>query len=213
MHEAITWHTELIAKQVVESLNKNHFSAEFVSTKEAAVQAILNLIPENAVIGMGGSWTLQQIGITPLLEARGNKILNHNKPGLTPQEVLSFRHGQLSCDVFLSGTNAITLDGQLVNTDGIGNRVAAMIFGPKKTIIVAGTNKIVRDLDEAQSRIDLIAAPINCKRLNRKTPCVQTGQCMDCQSPERICNITTVLHKRPTLADFHIILVGEELGF
>lgn len=213
MNEAIKWHTKILAQQVVEALKKNHFSAEFVNSKQEAAQAILDLIPEDAVVGTGGSWTLQEIGISPLLESRGNKILNHNKPGLSPQEVLNFRHGQLSCDVFLASTNAITLDGQLVNTDGVGNRVAAMIFGPKKIIIVAGTNKIVRDLDDAQNRIDLIAAPINCKRLNRKTPCVQTGQCMDCQSPDRICNITTVLHKRPTLADFHIILVGEELGF
>lgn len=126
---------------------------------------------------------------------------------------MEIRRKQLTCDVFLTGTNAVTIDGRLVNTDGVGNRVAAMIFGPKKVIIAVGINKIVKDIAEAEKRIKLYAAPMNNKRLNLPNPCIRTGECMDCQGPTRICNVTTILNKRPMLTDIHIFVVGEDLGF
>lgn len=113
----------------------------------------------------------------------------------------------------MTSTNAIIADGRLVNTDGTGNRVAAMIFGPKKVIVIAGTNKIVENLEEAEARIRMTAAPLNNKRLNRSNPCVTTGHCMDCQGPTRLCNVTTVLYKRPPVPDIHVLVVGEELGY
>jgi len=103
--------------------------------------------------------------------------------------------------------------GELVNIDGTGQRVSAMIFGPKKVIVVAGVNKIAGDLDEGLWRASNVASSMNAKRLSRKTPCVSTGECSDCDSPERICNITTVIHRRPRSTDLTVILVGMELGY
>lgn len=213
MSDFKAWHNDTKGAKVVEALRKNHFDATYVKTKEEAVAEILELVPSEGAVGFGGSWTLQELGIAGLLEQRGNTVLNHNKPGLSPEEAGAIRKQQLTSDAFLTSSNAVTLKGELVNVDGAGNRVAAMIYGPKKVIVVVGVNKIVRDLDAAVSRIQQIAAPMNNKRLARPNPCVTTGECMDCQGPTRICNVTTILHKRPVLTDLHVIVVGEELGF
>lgn len=199
--------------KTVEALQKNRFAAEFYETTQAALEKLLESIPPDATVGVGGSWTLIQLGLVEKLEARGNTVYCHHKPGLTPEEILDLRRKQLTCDVFLTSTNAITEDGRLVNTDATGNRVAAMIFGPKKVIILTGSNKIVKDLGEAPERIRTIAAPQNNKRLNRPNPCVNTGYCVDCQGPTRLCNVTTVLHKRPPASDIQVWVVGEELGY
>lgn len=213
MHEFQSWHSDTLGAKAVESLVKNNFTATYVKTRQEAVDQILSLIASDATIGVGGSWTLQDLKLPSILEERGNTVYNHNKPGLTPEEAMDLRRKELTADVFLTGTNAITLDGKLVNVDGAGNRVAAMIFGPKKVIIVAGVNKIVQDVAAAEQRIETIAAPVNNKRLNRPNPCTVTGVCMDCQGPTRICNVTTIMKKRPTPTDIHIFIIGEELGF
>ncbi|MEM3137804.1 MAG: LUD domain-containing protein, partial [Thermofilaceae archaeon] len=109
--------------------------------------------------------------------------------------------------------NAVTMDGKLISIDGVGNRVAAMIFGPKRVIVVAGKNKLVRDVKEGLWRAKNIAAVMNCKRLKLKTPCVKLDRCLDCSSPERACNITVIVERKPSLTDFHVILVNEDLGF
>jgi hypothetical protein len=204
---------EKLALQTVEALQKNRFNAVFYETAQDALEKLLEIIPPDATVGVAGSWTLIQLGLVEKLEARGNTVYCHHKPGLSPEEVLEIRRKQLTCDVFLTSTNAITEDGRLVNTDATGNRVAAMVFGPKRVIVLAGTNKIVKNLDDAQDRIRTTAAPLNNKRLNRPNPCVKTGHCVDCQGPTRLCNVTTVLHKRPPASDIHIWIVGEELGF
>jgi L-lactate utilization protein LutB len=213
MKEFKECHNDILGAKTVAALIKNNFTATYVKTREEAVRQITDLIPVEATVGVGGSWTIQEIGLDATLKARGNTMFNHNSPGLSPAEASDFRHKQLACDVFITSTNALTLEGELVNVDGVGNRVAAMMFGPKKVIIIAGVNKIIRDISEAQNRIELYAAPINNTRLNRPNPCVKTGECMDCQGPTRICNITTILHKRPGTTDIHIFIVGEELGF
>ena len=214
MSEIQAWHNEALGAKAVEALGKNNFKASYVKTRQEAVDKVLSLIPADASVGFGGSWTTQnELGLHTTLEKRGNTIYNHGVPGLTPEESLAIRRKQLTCDVFLTGTNAITLDGKLVNVDGSGNRVAAMIFGPKKVVIVAGVNKIVRDVDAAEERIALHAAPMNNKRLNKAHPCTAAGICMDCQSPSRICNVTTIIRKSMPATDMHIIIVGEELGF
>jgi hypothetical protein len=209
----LQWHGEVFGKRAVEALKKNNFNADFFSTREELIKRILEMIPEKDVIGVGGSTTVQNLGILEILAKRGNLILDHNKAGLSPEEVLNLRRKQLTCDTFITGSNSITLDGKLVNTDGVGNRVASMIFGPKQVIILAGTNKIVKDEEEARKRIRTIAAPINSKRLNKPNPCTVTGECMDCQGPTRICNITTILKKRPSLTPFSVFIINEELGF
>ena len=213
MKEFKAWHYGTLATRVVEALKKNNFNAVYFPNRQEAIDYILSLVPAQATVGIGGSWTIQELGLDDMLEQRGHIVYNHNKPGLSPEVALELRRKELTCDVFFTSTNALTLDGQLVNVDGTGNRVAAMMFGPKKVIVVAGVNKIVRDVQEAESRIKLYAAPPNNKRLNRPNPCVQTGMCMDCQGPTRICIITTVLRKKPSLTDINIVIIGEELGF
>ena len=213
MSEVKAWHNETIGRKTVAALIKNNFQATYCLTKEEAVKQVLALIPEDGTVGIGGSWTVGELGLLEKLAVRGHTMFNHGLPGLSGEEKLDLRRKQLTCDVFLTGTNAVTLDGKLVNTDGIGNRVAAMIFGPKQVIVVVGVNKIVKDVDEAEKRIQLYAAPINNKRLNTPNPCVKTGECMDCQGPTRICNVTTIMNKRPVLTNIHVVIVGENLGF
>ena len=213
MNEHVCWHHDLVGERAAEALRRNDFDAVYCRSAEEAAEEVLRLVPENGTVGLGGSWTVKELGVVEKLKARGNIILDHGAPGLENDERVRIRRAQLTADAFLTGSNAVTMDGRLVNTDGSGNRVAAMIFGPGKVIVVAGVNKIVRDVEEAEERIRKTAAPINNRRLNLPNPCVKTGECMDCQGPTRICNVTTILHKRPKLTEMHVILVGEELGF
>ena len=213
MNEHVRWHHDLVGERVAEALRRNDFDAVYCKSAAEAAEEVLRLVPENGTVGLGGSWTVKELGVVEKLKARGNIILDHGAPGLENDERVRIRRAQFTADAFLTGSNAVTMDGRLVNTDGSGNRVAAMIFGPGKVIVVAGVNKIVRDVEEAEERIRKTAAPINNKRLNLPNPCVKTGECMDCQGPTRICNVTTILHKRPKLTEMHVILVGEELGF
>ncbi len=201
-----------IGLKTADALHGNGFRAAYYDTASEALEKLEALIPPKATVGFGGSLTLQQIGISKRLEAQGNTIYDHSRPGLSREEIMEIKRRQLTCGVFLTSTNAITRDGKLVNDDGTGNRVAAMIFGPEKTIVIAGINKIVNDLDEAEERIRQIAAPMNSKRLNLPNPCVKTGRCMDCSEPTRICNVTTIIKKCPTLSEIHVLIIGETLG-
>lgn len=207
------WQQETVGKKVVEALLKNNFQAEYLENKEKAAQRLLELIPTMGSVGVGGSVTIGELAILATLAARGNEILNHGAPGLTPQQATEIRKKQQTCDCFLCSTNAITLDGKLVNVDGSGNRVSAMIYGPEKVIIVAGTNKIVKDVEAALERIEMIAAPLNNKRLNLPNPCTKSGVCLDCQGESRICNVTTIMRKKPSRTDITVLVVGEELGY
>jgi len=213
MNEFTSWHQDTLGERTVKALIKNNFGAAYVKTAKEAMDKILALVPKEAAVGIGGSWTLSEMGMTKTLEARGNTVYDHNKPGLAPEESMALRRKQLTCDVFMTSANAVTLDGQIVNVDGAGNRVAAMIFGPKKVIIVAGVNKIARDVADGQNAHKALRCPINVKRLNRQNPCVQSGECMDCQLPTRICNVTTIMHKKPAVTDVQVFIVGEDLGF
>ncbi|MDF2858449.1 MAG: hypothetical protein K0Q87_4300 [Neobacillus sp.] len=213
MNDEIISEKQALGLKTVAALDNNRFNASYYQTAEEAMNELLTTIPVNATVGIGGSWTLIQLEVVEKLEARGNIVYCHHKPGLSPEEILDIRRKQLTCDVFLTSTNAITEDGRLVNTDATGNRVAAMIFGPKKVIVLAGVNKIVGTIDEAQERIRVTAAPLNNKRLNRPNPCVKTGYCVDCQGPTRLCNISTVIHKQPPASDIHVWVIGEEVGY
>ena len=198
---------------VVENLKKNNFAVHVAENKEEGAQIVRSLIEKGATIGVGGSVTIDQLDILDGLEAEGHLIFNHNKAGLTPQQVLDFRRRELTCDVFLTSTNALTEKGELVNIDGVGNRVAALTFGPKRVVVATGINKIVADVHAGIARIGSVAAPLNNKRLKKDMPCTKVGHCVDCQLPGRICNVTTITKKRPPLTDIHIVLIKEELGY
>ena len=143
----------------------------------------------------------------------GINLIDPYRSDLSPEEGLDLRRQGLSADVMIAGTNAITLDGRLVNLDGMGNRVAAMAFGPKKVILVVGMNKVAADLESAVARVKHYAAPVNNIRYGFKNPCVQTGLCSDCRTPQRICNIWSTIEGQMIKDRIHVKLVGEFLGY
>jgi len=207
------WHYETLGKAACEALKKNGFEAVYAANGVEALAKVAAMIKSGMKIGFGGSMTVKALGIPDRAVAAGAQILDHNAPGLDKEQKLEIMRAQLTCDLFISGSNAITLEGDIVNVDGNGNRVAALTFGPKKTVVVVGANKITRDLDEALARVETMAAPMNNKRLDRPNPCVKSGQCMDCQGETRICRAYQILRRKPSLSDFTVVVVGESLGF
>ena len=207
------WHNETIAARAVASLKKNGFTAEYCADAAAAAEEVLKYIKKGMTVGFGGSMTIKDLGIAQKAEEIGAEILDHTNSSLSQDEKLTVMRRQLTSDLFLCSTNALTLDGELVNIDGVGNRVAAMTFGPKKNIVVAGINKVVINLDAAFDRIENVAAPMNSRRLERPNPCAKTGSCEDCQGQSRICRSYSVIKKSPSRSDFHVIIVGEKLGY
>jgi hypothetical protein len=209
------WFAEDRGRRAAEALKKRDFNAHYVETQDKAKEMILKEVPPGAIVGVGGSVTIREMKILGDLRARGHKVLDHWEiPRSAFEESFQMRRAQQVCDVFLTSSNAITQDGQLVNTDGSGNRVNAMTFGPKKAIVVAGVNKIVANLEGALQRIKEIAVPLNCRRLNYSPPCIQAGKCVDCRIPQRVCRIITIIEwKPPFFADYLVILVGENLGY
>lgn len=207
------WQSDTLGKRVVEALKKNHFDAVYFPNKEEAAEYVLKFIAPGSTVGAGGSMTVVDMKLLEKAKELGAEVFNHSIPGLYPEERLEIRRKQLLCDVFLCSTNALTMDGFLVNVDGTGNRVAAMTFGPKKVVVVAGVNKICRDIPAALERLRLVASPLNNKRLNLPNPCTQQGFCADCQGKTRICNIYSIMKKRPSATDITVVVVGEDLGY
>lgn len=211
--EVMKWHHEALASRTVEALKKNDFDAIFIPEREKAVEYILGFVKSGAKVGFGGSATLSQLNIPERVKEKGAVALNHNDPGLSAEQKTEIRRQQLVCDLFLTSTNAVTLDGCILNIDGTGNRVGAMTFGPRKVLIIAGTNKIRKDLDEALERIQHYAAPMNNKRLGTQNPCTVTGTCSDCGTKTRICRIYSTMKRKPSLTDITVVIVGDGLGF
>ncbi|MFB3886379.1 MAG: lactate utilization protein [Thermodesulfobacteriota bacterium] len=208
------WEQFYLEKQVertIHALKKNHFEAFFVPNTKAAFEEVMRRIPDGITVGVGGSVTLAQIG---LLEALGKRKIDFIWPqhARNNEERIELNKKALLAKVFLTSTNAVTEDGKLFNVDATGNRVGAMFIGPEKVIVICGVNKIVKDVEAAEKRVREWTAPQNAKRLNRKTPCTETGVCADCSSPDRICNIYVTMAKKPSRTDVLIILVGENLG-
>ncbi len=213
MNPIESWHAAALAATAVSALKKNGFDALYVESAEEAAEKLGAFLKKGATVGFGGSMTIKALGIQDKAREAGCELLDHNAPGLSPEAKLAVLRKQLSCDLFISSVNALTLDGQIVNVDGNGNRVAALSFGPVKTVVVVGVNKLARDMDEAFAHVELYAAPMNNKRLDKPNPCVKTGECMDCDGDTRICRIYQVLRKKPSLSDFTVIIVGQPLGY
>ena len=209
------WEQFFREKQVertIHALKKNNFEALFVPDAKAALEEVMRRIPDGATVGVGGSVTLNQIGLLDALGKRNIRLIWPFQQARNDEERIELVRKSFSSDIFLSSTNAVTEDGKLFNVDATGNRVGAMFIGPKTVIVISGVNKIVKDIEAAEKRVKEWTAPQNAKRLKRKTPCVETGVCADCSSPDRICNIYVTLAKRPSRTDVIIILVGEKLG-
>jgi L-lactate utilization protein LutB len=210
--ESKNWYNEMLAGRVIKSLEKNSMNGIYVQTKEEVLEKVISLIPEGSKVGTGGSLSLDQIGVKDVLRNGNFSFIDRNLPGLSEEESHQMRRDSLHADVFLTSTNALTMDGKLVNIDGTGNRVAAISYGPTKVIVVAGINKIVTDLEAAIRRIKDYVTPLHARRRDRSVPCAKTGVCVDCKIPERSCNIVTIIEHQRHKDRITIIIVGEELG-
>jgi L-lactate utilization protein LutB len=207
------WLWEKQGEKCVKALKDHGFDAHFVSTVEEARDLILSLISAYETFGFGGSHTTRSLGLKETLQAKGKTIFDHWEGNLFGEENRKIRLAQGRSDCFICSANAISATGEIVNVDAAGNRTAAMTFGPKKVIIVAGMNKVRPDLQSALERIREVAAPMRAKSLNLDTPCAKTGACIDCNVPKRICEVTTILHRKPWLTDVTVVLVNESLGY
>ena len=214
MREEKKWFSDHLIQRTVKALESNGFKTVLASDKNEALKEVLQLVPEKAKVGIGGSVTVREVDLVSELSKRGNDVLENWSRKVTPEEDMAIRKGHLTCDVFITSSNAITEDGKLVNIDGMGNRVASMIFGPKKVIVIAGINKIVKDIHAGIERIRHTATPMNVKRMGGTTPCViDVCNLEKCQPPNRHCHVITIIEKIPTKTETTIILVKEELGF
>ena len=200
-------------QKTVDRLNEKGYKAISVKDAKEAVAHVLDLIGVNDTVGAGGSVTLDQIGMIEALTERGNTIYSSaiaRKSGNDPDKARLLAMG---ADVFLSSTNAVTTEGDLINIDAIGNRVAGMFFGPKRIVIVTGRNKIASNPHTAVLRIKKFASPQNTKRLGLDTPCAKTGVCEECSSPQRICNVVTRIQYPTWGKEIHVVIIDEDFGF
>ncbi|NOY45038.1 MAG: lactate utilization protein [Deltaproteobacteria bacterium] len=212
MNEHARWQMERRLEAAAGALEENGFAVWVCRDRREAAERIVAEAEGARTVGFGGSVSLVELGLPDRMASLGKECLIHGAPGLSLDERVEIMRRQLTCDLFLCGANAVTLDGRIVNVDATGNRVGALAFGPRKVRVVAGANKVVGSVDEALARVRAWAAPPNARRLGFRTPCAETGRCVDCRSPDRICRIVQVLERRPRLTDLGVILVAEPLG-
>ena len=213
MDKNLRWHRYRLMEQAAAALEKNSFKTVLFEDRQQALEWLSAEAAGATRLGIGGSMTLTELGIVERLESAGKTVLFHSRPELAPEERRQVMQEQLGCDLFLSSTNALTVGGHLVNIDATGNRVCSMAFGPEKVIVIAGSNKITQDIESALRRVKEVACPPNARRLNFDTPCAKTGLCNDCNSPQRICRITTIIERRPRATDLQVCLINENLGY
>ena len=200
------------AEVLIRNLKKRHFGACYCETREEALAAALKLIPETALVGWGGATSAEEIGLLNALRNGPYRAIDRDQTK-SPQERTQAMRDCLLTDWFITGANALSLDGQMVNIDGMGNRVAAIVYGPKNILVVAGMNKVMDTLEDAVRRARTVAAPVNKQRFAGETPCGVTGSCADCLSEGCICNQILVTRNCRPAGRIHFIIVGEELGF
>ena len=214
--QEIYWEKKL--ERAAKALQENRFAASVHATgKEASEYLVGTVLGKDwkGDVNFGGSSSLIEAGVVPLLEAHpGVDVIPTWDPTIPREQIMPLRRQRYACDLYIASCNAVSMKGQLVNIDGGGNRVASIHYGPNKVVLFVGRNKLCETLEDAMTRARHVAAPINNLRLKRKNPCVATGRCMDCNSPERICNVFTITEKCPGPAErIHVLLVNEDLGF
>ena len=212
MTEQMKTYYEKRAQVLVKNLKSRHFDAYYCPDSASALAKALELIPEGASVGWGGALSAQQIGLIDAVKSGSFAAIDRDA-ATTPEERTQALKRCLTADVFLCGANALSLDGQMVNIDGTGNRVAAIAYGPDTILVIAGMNKVCDTLDDAVTRARTVAAPMNKQRFPFKTPCEVTGACADCKSEESICNQILITRNCRPAGRIKFILVGEELGF
>ncbi len=205
-------HYERVAKTLIKNMERRQMEAYYCPDRATAVQKVLELMPHGSSVAWGGSVTLTESGLMDALDPDLYNIIDR-ATAKTKEEQRELYGKICGCDYFLMSTNAMTLDGELVNIDGRGNRVAFLCYGPENVIVLAGINKLVPDLDVAIKRVQNVAAPPNAIRLNRDTPCSVTGRCGDCYGPDSICSSIVITRCSHFPNRIKVVLVGEELGF
>ena len=203
---------ENTAKTIIASLEKRQMKGWYCEDSAAAVKKVLELIPKHASVTWGGTMTMEECGVMDALKEGGYTLIDRFSAKM-PEEKKALYAKAVCADYFFMSTNAITLDGELINVDGAGNRAACLCFGPDHVIVLAGMNKVVKNAEEGHSRARNTAAPMNTLRLNKKTPCSVTGRCSDCQSPDCICSQIVVTRRSHVPGRIQVILIGEELGY
>jgi hypothetical protein len=212
-HKKGCW--RLQAEQLIKNFKKRGIDGIYCENSAQAVQEICRMIPADALVGLGGSETITESGLVDALRRMDIRLLDRYKDGVSKEEVNEMRRQGLSADVYICSSNAVTADGKLVNMDGTGNRVAAMIYGPAKVIVMAGMNKLAADVETAIARVKNTAAPANSLRVGIDTPCSKTGFCQDphCHPPHRICCQLVITEACMTPGRVILVLVGETLGY
>lgn len=200
-------------ERTLAALEKNKMHGVYVERKDQVVNKVKSFMKDGETVSVGGSMTLFETGVIDFLKSGPYNYLDRYAEGLSRDEMEEVFRKSFFADTYVTGTNALTEEGELYNVDGNGNRVAAMIYGPKSVIVVAGINKIVQNYEEAVERLRRIASPANATRLSCKTPCTVTGVCQDCRSEGRICCSYTVFRQQRKKDRIKVILVGEELGY
>lgn len=194
-------------------LAKGFKTAQYAEDAASAAELAISLVPEKSSVGVPGTVTVRELGLFEKLEAKGCTIYHHWDPNLTPEKKNARFIEENTADWFVTSANAMTSDGKIVNIDGSGNRVAAMAWGPGKILYIISLNKVARDTDSAIARARDFATPPNALRIGGKPPCTQVGHCVNCDSPDRICRVVTIMERVPLGREAHIILVGENLGY
>lgn len=197
---------------MIKAFERRNIEAQYYPTQSQALDEILKMVPENSTVSWGGSMTIQDIGLLDALR-RGSYTCLDRDTAKTPEESRELFRKTFSADFFFLSSNAITMDGKLVNIDGRGTRLAPFIYGPSRVIVVAGMNKVVKDEEAAISRVKHYASPVNVKRLKQNTPCAKSGECEDCLSKECICTHTVVTRRSHEPGRLTVVLIGEELGY
>lgn len=211
MLETVKNRYDAFGPTVVKALKKRHFEAFYCSTKQEALEKAISLISSDHIVSWGGSMTADEIGLRTVVKQKGYKIIDRDT-AKNPEERTKLMKDSLTCNTFIMSSNAITQDGELFNIDGVGNRVAALCYGPDSVLVIAGMNKIVKDMDEAYLKVRNFTAPCNNNRFNLEIPCKITGACSDCLSPQSCCcEFVETRMCRPE-GRIKVILVGEHLG-
>lgn len=209
------WTTRL--EKAAKALEANNFGVSVHATAAAAAEHLVNgILPEGwkGTVNFGGSASVLQSGVVPLLQKRpGANVLPNWNPGIDRAETLRLRREHYLCDLYLASSNAVTMSGQLLNLDGLGNRVASLMYGPEKVVLFVGRNKLCETMDVAKDRVRNVASPMNNMRLNYPNPCVKAGRCMDCKLPTRICNMWAIHERSNPAGRIHVLLINEDIGF
>jgi hypothetical protein len=209
----VVWN-EKVAEKIIKNLEKRRMEGSYAATAVQAREEVVAMITPGASVIRCGTMTAGEAGLwEAIAELPDVTLLDPYEPGITVEEGLERRRQGMTADFMIASSNAITLDGKLVNLDGMGNRVAAMTFGPRKVILMMGMNKVTSDLESAMARVKHYAAPVNNIRLGLKNPCVKTGLCSDCKSPTRICNMWSIIEGHMIENRIHVKLIGESMGY